>query len=233
MPVTNFIIRDKISPSTFSAIGVPEVFSTKAQTTIGPLYGIKIPWQCGQRQRIVYKRCYFYSCISSPAILLAARSTRATSFATQGIPTRRFIGRPTPSWPSKNTTRAPTQSGRSNWYPVSYFWNSICSSSNICYWWRRCSRSSRVCVEKHRHRLTIHGPLGHSTRRYHRWRKCFPFDDHSVPWACKYGSRDRRLSSSDRLFRRCHQTKLLHEISHRRNIRAFFDHGRMTICQLF
>jgi hypothetical protein len=25
----------------------------------------------------------------------------------------------------------------------------------------------------------------------------------------------------------------LHEISHRRNIRAFFDHGRMTICQLF
>jgi len=34
---------------------------------------------------------------------------------------------------------------------------------------------------KHRHRPTIHGPLGHSTRRCHRWRRCFSFDDHSVP----------------------------------------------------
>ncbi len=106
-----------------------------------------MPWQCGQRRRIVCTRCYFYLCISPPAVLVAARSTGATSFATWGIPTWHFIGQPAPSWPSKDTTRAPTRGGRSNWYPIFYLRNSICSSSNICCWWGRCNRSSRVCME--------------------------------------------------------------------------------------
>jgi hypothetical protein len=43
MPATNFIVMDRILPSTFSVIDTPEVFSLKARTTIDPLYGIKMP----------------------------------------------------------------------------------------------------------------------------------------------------------------------------------------------
>jgi hypothetical protein len=43
----------------------------------------------------------------------------------------------------------------------------------------------------------------------------------------------RELSSPGRLLWRCHQAKLLHGISHRRDVKAFFNHGRTTVRQLF
>ncbi len=86
---------------------------------------------------------------------------------------------------------------------------------------------------KHRRRPTTHGPLGHSTKCRHGRQGCFLFGDHGVPRAHKSRSGDCELLSCGRLLRRCHEVKLLHRISYRRDIRAFFDHGRMTECQLF
>jgi hypothetical protein len=42
MPVMNFIVMDEILLSTFSTINIPEVFLSKAQTIIDPLYEIKM-----------------------------------------------------------------------------------------------------------------------------------------------------------------------------------------------
>jgi hypothetical protein len=96
MPVMNFIVMEKILPSTSSAIGTPEVFLSKAQTTIDPLYGIKMPWQCGHERLIVYTHCYFYSCISPTVVLLMAKSIEAISFATRSMLIGHFIGQLAP-----------------------------------------------------------------------------------------------------------------------------------------
>jgi hypothetical protein len=47
VPIMNFIVMEKILLPTFLVIDIPEIFLSKAQTTIDPLYGIKMPWQCG------------------------------------------------------------------------------------------------------------------------------------------------------------------------------------------
>ncbi len=143
----NFIVMDRISPSTFLPIGLLEDLLLKAQMTIDPSYGMKMLWQCGHKRLIVCMRYYFYSCISLPAVLFEGRSIKAISFATRSILIGHSIGPPAPLWLSRNTTRAPTQGRLSNWYPVSYLQNWICCSLNICCLWGRCSRSSPVCVE--------------------------------------------------------------------------------------
>jgi hypothetical protein len=42
--VMNFIVMDRILLSTLLTIDILEVFLSKAQTMINPLYGIKMPW---------------------------------------------------------------------------------------------------------------------------------------------------------------------------------------------
>jgi hypothetical protein len=80
--VMNFIVIDKILLSTFLVIGIFEVFLSKAQTMIDPLYGIKMPWQCGHEQLIICMHNYFYSCISLLVVLLVMKNTKTISFAT-------------------------------------------------------------------------------------------------------------------------------------------------------
>jgi hypothetical protein len=84
-------------------------FLLKAQTMIDPLYGMKMPWQCGHERLIICTHYYFYSCISLSVVLLEVRSIKTISFATWSILIGHSIGRLAPLWLSKDTTRGPTQ----------------------------------------------------------------------------------------------------------------------------